>query len=261
MELMNTTLLKGLKMLEVLARSEKSRGISELVREFDLPKSNVHRTLSALVEAGYVHQDDNGKYECTLKLFELGSLITSRIDVRAKSEVSMEALAEKTREAVHLAVLDGTDVVYLHKIESPEPIRAYSRVGGRAPAYCVASGKALLAYQVPDYLAQFPEELTPYTPTTLTAKEELAEQLREIRRDRVAMNSGEWREEVGGIGAIVFDHENRPAAAVGVSGPLQRVENNLEGDREAVLAAARDISVSLGCQDYERVVAQWEGRV
>nr|WP_286672921.1 IclR family transcriptional regulator [Brevibacterium sp. RIT 803] len=257
---MNTTLLKGLKMLELLARSEKSRSISELVREFELPKSNVHRTLSALVEAGFVQQDANGKYECTLKLFELGSLITSRIDVRSRAETAMESLAEKTREAVHLGVLEGTDVVYLHKIESSEPIRAYSRVGGRAPAYCVASGKALLAYQADDYLVRFPDELTSYTSTTLNARSDLAEQLTEVRRQRVAINGGEWREEVGGVGAIVFDHNDKPVAAVGVSGPLERIQTSLQVNREEVLAAAHDISQALGCRDYERTVAQWEGR-
>ncbi len=260
MERMNTTLLKGLKMLEVLARSEKSRSISELVGEFELPKSNVHRTLGALVEAGFVQQDAAGRYECTLKLFELGSLITSRIDVRSKSEAAMERLAEVTREAVHLAVIDGADVVYLHKIESSEPIRAYSRVGGRAPAYCVASGKALLAYQSGDYLDDFPDELTTYTPKTLTTKSDLSRELKEVRGDRVAVNGGEWREEVGGVGAVVFDHNDQPAAAVGVSGPIDRIRANLDSNREKVLIAARDISRALGCQDYERTIARWEGR-
>lgn len=246
-------------MLEVLARSEGGRGVGDIAQHFSLPKSNAHRTLSTLVKAGYVVQNSNGKYECTLKLFELGSHITDRIDVRSKAEESMESLSNQTREAVHLAILEDKDVIYLHKIESPEPIRAYSRVGGRAPAYSVASGKALLAYQPETYLDQFPDSLVGYTPKTIVSKSTLEIELKSIRKNHVSVNTGEWHPDVGGIGAIVFDHQNTPIAAVGVSGPLQRVQDNLENNAAAVISAARKISASLGCRNYMQTITDWEG--
>ncbi len=78
----------------------------------------------------------------------------------------MRVLAEQTQETIHLSLLDRADVIYLHKIESPQPVRAYSSIGGRAPAYCVASGKALLAYQE-EALAHLPETLPLHTPRTI----------------------------------------------------------------------------------------------
>lgn len=255
---MDLTLLKGLNMLEALARSDTHLGVTDLVNKLGLTKSNVHRTLATLVSAGYVDQDENGKYGCTLKLFELGGLITDRIDVRAIAEAPMEELGRASREAVHLAVLDGLDVIYLHKVESPEPIRAYSRVGGRAPAYSVASGKALLAYQSPAYLEKLNGKMEIYTPETLTTESLLHNELRAIRSNSVAINRGEWRAEVGGIAAIVFNHENLPIAAIGVSGPIERIEQNRDSNTATVKSTARKVSTSLGCNDYDALMLQWK---
>lgn len=69
-------------------------------------------------------------YECTLKLFELASSILRRMDVRQVAEPFMHSLAETTLETIHLSVLDRAEVIYLHKIESPQPVRAYATIGG-----------------------------------------------------------------------------------------------------------------------------------
>lgn len=253
---MDTTLVKGLTVLEVLAHSGAPRGVSELARELDLPKSNVHRTLQTLIAAGYVRPADRpGAYECTLKLFELGAAIMSRVDVRHRAEPHMAALAEATRETVHLSALDraasGPEVIYLHKIESPEPVRAYSVIGGRAPAHCVASGKALLAYQDERYLAALPDPLAGFTPRSITGRGALLEELAEVRRTGYAVNHGEWRESVCGLAAIILDAGRRPAAAIGISGPVDRLRPaTLRRHRADVVEAARLVSAELGCTDH-----------
>lgn len=259
-EHMDATLLKGLTALETLARLGRRCGISELMDELGLPKSNVHRTLATLSAAGFVDQDGDGKYGCTLKLFELGSLITDSIDVRESSIPAMERLSENTKEAVHLAVLDGAEVIYLNKIESPQPIRAYTRVGGRAPAHAVASGKALLAYQTFQYLHSQDFSYQEFTDNTIKTLEDLETQLTKIRELGHAVNQGEWRKEVGGVAAAIFDHENRPVAAIGVSGPMARIEQYLKSNTESVCEAAKEVSMLIGCSAYEQVVNQWKDR-
>src|SRR5690606_14975150 len=219
---MDSTLLKGLTVLEVLAKSQRPRGVSDLARELQLTKSNVHRTMRTLVAAGYVRPVD-GAYECTLKLFELASSVLSRVDVRSAAEPYMNALARETEETVHLATLDGLEVIYLHKIESPQPVRAYSTIGGRAPAHCVATGKALLAYQDDATLAALPAELPRHTAKTVTTRDALLAELATVRRQGYAVNRGEWRETVCGLGAVVFDANARPTAAIGISGPADRL--------------------------------------
>lgn len=245
---MDTTLLKGLDVLQALAYSDAPRGVSDLARELGLTRSNVHRTLKTLCAAGYVRQDEpTGNYECTLKLFQLGGAVLSRVNVRQVAEPLMEALAAKTQETVHLSVLDEGDVIYLHKIDSPQPVRAYSTVAGRAPAYAVATGKALLAFQSDGYLNRFEGKLEAFTPKTFSTMSSLRQEIETIRQQGYAINRGEWRASVCGLAAPIFDASRRAVAAVGISGPIERLKAaSLKSFTPDVVGAARSISKSLG---------------
>jgi IclR family transcriptional regulator, KDG regulon repressor len=245
---MDTTLLKGLNVLEAVARSRGARGVSELARELELTKSNVHRTLQTLTAAGYVRPGSlAGTYECTLKLFEMASGVVARIDVRQLADPFMQQLARLTKETIHLAILEGTDVIYLNKIESPQPVRAYSTIGGRAPAHCVASGKALLAWQGEALLHELPARLPSPTLRSIASRDALLEELTRVRRQGFAVNRGEWREGVGGVAAIVFDMHGMPVAAIGMSGPVERLRPaSVRKYSQLVMEAALGLSRSLG---------------
>jgi len=245
---LDKTLLKGLEVLEVLALSESPRGVSELARELGLTRSNAHRTLKTLCAAGYARQDEaSGNYECTLKLFQLGGALLSRVDVKRAAEPVMEALAKKTQETVHLSALEGIDVIYLHKIDSPQPVRAYSTVAGSAPAYAVATGKALLAFQSDGYLDRFEDKLEAFTPRTLATAAALRQEIEVIRQQGYAVNRGEWRASVCGLAAPIFDATRRSIAAIGISGPVERLKPMaLKAFAPDVVQAARAISQSLG---------------
>ncbi|ANY08317.1 IclR family transcriptional regulator [Pseudonocardia sp. HH130630-07] len=249
---MDTTLLKGLRVLETLALSPAPRGASELAREMQLTRSNVHRTLQTLAAAGYVRPAASGTgYECTLKLFELSSAVLERVDVRRGARAHIQQLADLTAETVHLAVLDGAEAIYLDKVESPQPVRAYSAIGGRAPAHCVASGKALLSALGPAELDRFlTGGLPAYTERTITDPDRLRHELQAARETGCAVNRGEWRISVAGVAAVVYDIDGRPEAAVGISGPVERVLPEEARYRDAVLGAARAISRELGCRSY-----------
>lgn len=243
---MDSTLLKGLTILEHLAASETPRGVSELARALELQKSNVHRTLQTLVAAGYVRATANGTYECTLKLFELASSVLSRVDVRQVAEPFMRSLADQTQETIHLSLLDKAEVIYLHKIESPHPVRAYSSIGGRAPAYCVASGKALLAYQQ-EALAHLSDPLPAHTSRTIVSLDLLRRELEQVRVQGFAINRGEWREGVCGLAAIVHDAMGKPVASIGISGPADRLDPAaLRRFSDVVVDTARGLSRALG---------------
>ena len=137
---MDKTFVKGLTLLELLAKSTKERGVSELAREMGLTKSNVHRLLTTLQAQGYVRQlPHNSAYELTSKLWELGGLVRSRLDVGKVSHGPMAALENATGESVHLSIMDGYDVVYVDKLDGTHPIKAYTTIGGRAPVWCVAT--------------------------------------------------------------------------------------------------------------------------
>jgi DNA-binding IclR family transcriptional regulator len=245
---MDKTLVKGLPVLEALAQSESARGVSELARELGLTKSNVHRTLQTLCGTGYVRKNElSGAYECTMKIPRIAAAILGRVDMKRVAEPYMQSLASLTKETVHLSVLDDLDVFYVHKIDSPQPVRAYSEISGRAPAYCVATGKALLAFQDDSYLQRFGERLRAHTPRTIATQVELRKELAQVRQQGYAVNRGEWRETVGGLAAPIFDAHRRPLAAIGISGPVDRLRPpRLKTFTPEVLRAARDISDALG---------------
>jgi len=141
---------------------------------------------------------------------------------------------------VHLSVLDGDEVVYVHKIDSPEPVRAYSEIGGRAPAWCVATGKAILAWQPESHLHALAQRLQRYTPRTITDPAEFQREMERVRTNGYAVNRGEWRETVWGIAAPVRNGDGGVVAGIGISGPSTRMKPGLIKDlaAEVVRAAA-----------------------
>jgi DNA-binding IclR family transcriptional regulator len=220
---MNNTLVKGMQLLEVLARSKEPLGVTELSGRLGLGKSNVHRLLQALVELGYVTKLENrGDYHVSLRLWELGHAVGAGFTIKNAASEAMSQLLDSTRETVHLSVLDGDEVVYVHKLDSPEPVRAYSEVGGRAPAHCVATGKAILAWQSEIFLSGLTSRLEQHTPKTIVDPEEFLRELERIRTNGFAVNRGEWRESVWGVAAPIRNDEG-VVAAIGVSGPSSRI--------------------------------------
>ena len=238
---MNNTLVKGLQLLEVLARSEGALGVSELATRLGLGKSNVHRLLQALVELGYVQKNEQrGTYQASLKLWEIGTAMASRLGIKTHAMEAMEQLLRRTRETVHLSVLDGDEVVYVHKLDSPEPVRAYSEIGGRVPAWCVATGKAILAWQSETYLAGLAQRLQRHTPKTITDPVEFQRELERVRSAGFAVNRGEWRETVWGIAAPIRNGEGVVVAGIGISGPSTRVKPALVKELAAEVVQAAD---------------------
>ncbi len=246
---MDKTLLKGLMVLEAVTDpADRPRTIEALAARVGLTRSNTHRTLQTLIHAGYVVKDDEaGGYRGAIRLFELAARQLSQLDVRKVASPAMRQLADSTGETVHLSVLDGLDVVYIDKIDSPQPIRAYSMVGGRAPAYAVATGKALLACQSDAYLDRYATALQRHTATTLVALDALKDELRKVGRNGYAINRGEWRDGVGGIAVPLFNSLDQPVAALGISGPLERLTaKRMKELVPAVSQCGQAVSASLG---------------
>lgn len=246
---MDKTLLKGLMVLEAVTDpGNRPRTIEDLAARVGLTRSNTHRTLQTLIHAGYVAKDEEaGGYRGSIRLFELAARELGRLDVRKVAAPAMLRLADGTGETVHLSVLDGLDVVYIDKIDSPQPIRAYSMVGGRAPAYAVATGKALLACQAEGYVDRYADALQGHTPNTIVALGPLKEELRKIARAGYAVNRGEWRDGVGGVAVAVFNSLDQPIAALGISGPLERLSvKRMKELVPMVREGAQAVSASLG---------------
>ncbi len=217
---MNNTLINGLQIIEILCHSERSLKLTDISNETGLVKSNVHRLLQALTAHNYVIRDErNGEYSASIKLWELGSAVLSKLDLRTHSEKWMDSLSQLTSQSSHLSVIDHMEVVYVHKIDSPNPIRAYTQIGGRVPIYAVATGKVMLAYQSDVFIQRVASNLQQFTPNTITTQKKLLLEIDKIRKQGYAVNKGEWRDGVYGVAAPISDGSGSVIAAIGVSGP------------------------------------------
>jgi DNA-binding IclR family transcriptional regulator len=247
---MDSTLAKGLAVLEWLARQQRDCRVTDVAQALGLTRSNAHRTLQTLVGCGWAVQDGKtSTYRASLRLFELGTLISDAADIKTLVRPHLAVLARATGETIHLAALEGAEIVYLDKFDSPLPVAAYSRIGGRAPAYCAASGKALLAAAGLDVagLRQLLGALVAHTPNSLTDFDALRAELEQTRMRGYAQNLEEWRRGVCGLGVPLFNARGEAVAAVGMSIPAIRFTAAVaRAFSEQLMACARDASAALG---------------
>jgi IclR family transcriptional regulator, KDG regulon repressor len=221
---METTLLKGLAVLEALVQRDGSASPSELAAQLKLTRSNTHRLLNTLVTAGFATVED-GRYAPSLRTWELGNRIIGRYDVRVLARPAMEWLARETREDVRLTTLDVSriEVVFIEKIESPHVVRTFTAIGSRLPAQSTASGRVLLAHQDPKLIRQSSRKLKPLTRWTIIDPAEFVEQLGRIRRDGYAVNAREYSERVISIAAPIVAPDGAAVASISIAAPADRV--------------------------------------
>jgi len=198
----------------------------EIAEKLDLPRTTVHELLVTLVARSYLISVPGQPvvYRLGVSVLGLSAAFAGQLDlVREAQEVAQE-VAAACDEAVHVAVLDGTDVIYLVKVDSTHPVRMVSAVGRRLPAHCTAVGKMLLSSLDRAGLdALVPEgALAAMTPASITDPDRLRGELDRVRAADVAVDDGESDSAVRCVAAPVRDHTGRTVAAMSVSAPIIR---------------------------------------
>ncbi|MEO0752348.1 MAG: IclR family transcriptional regulator [Pseudomonadota bacterium] len=215
----DSTLSKGLSILEVLTATKGSVGVSALSRELGLTKSNTFRLLQTLVALGYVRHEPDKTYSATLRTWQMGRAVVENLNLRTAAAPMMRYLAEETSETVYLAVQDRLDVVYIDKIESLKPIRSWNPIGGTAPLYCVGTGKAILAARYGQLRAAIAPVLTAHTDRTLTDVKALDHDMSQTRLRGYAIDAGEFRAGIKSFGAAIVLPDGGVVGALGISVP------------------------------------------
>lgn len=207
-------------LIEKLAAHPAGAGLQRLAGESGLAKSTAHRLLASLMHLGYAAQDPvTGRYKLTLKMFELSSGIVNNMDVMSVAKIQLERLAQRTGEAVHLVVRDGSDIVYIYKTESG-PMRMASAVGLRRPLYCTGVGKAILAGLPQAEIARIWQNTTPVklTERTITDLDTLQAQLAEVRQNGYALDDEENEPGIRCVALALPGAGTRADAAFSISG-------------------------------------------
>lgn len=242
---------RGMAILTCFSMDKPELGITELSNILGLHKATVHRLLVTLTNNGMVeHNDRNGKYRLGIKLFELGSVVASQMDLRKRGLPILEELGARCGETVHLVVLDRDEAIYVEKVENPRALIRYSQVGKRLPLHCTAVGKVLLAGLPDQEMARIVETkgLPACTRRTIVSPERLYEEVEEVRAKGYALDAEELEEGLRCIAAPVREFGGRVVAAVSISGPSFRlseaaVQNSLIS---MVKEASEKISRQLG---------------
>ena len=197
---------KAFDTLDILIKQNSWINITKISKELNLYPSTTHRILDTLKHWNYVEQDpQTQKYRLGLKALEIGIAKNRQIDLVKDSDPYLKELSNMSEETVHLGILDNNEVFYLAKEESSQIIRMCSEVGKRAPIYCTALGKILVAYLTKEERMKVLEqiELVKYTKNTITDKKELEKVLENVRKQGFAQDKEE--NEIGD-GPGVFRH-------------------------------------------------------
>lgn len=244
------TLERSLDILEVLAQAEEPLGVTEIGNRISLHKSTVHRILQTLCYRGYVDKEkESERYHLGIKIVELGIRFLNDLEIRKVASSYLSELAKSLDEVVNLVLPDDGEVVYIDKTESSHVVSMQSKVGRRAPMHCTAVGKAILSTYPEEEVLRIVEAkgMERQTPNTITEREKLLENLREIRESKIAVELEENEIGIICLGTPVFDYSGQVIGAVSVSGPATRMEEKgIAKIGEALKQVGEEISKNLG---------------
>ena len=198
----------------------------DVAERLDLPRTTVHELLVTLVARSSLISVPGQpvQYRLGLPVFQLGAAFAGRLDLVREAQSVAREVAAACDEAVHVAVLDGADVVYLVKVDSTHPVRMVSGVGLRLPAHCTAVGKVLLASLGPAGLDAVLNggALPGMTPESITDPDRLREHLERVRTGGVAVDNGESDSAMRCVAAGVRAHSGATIAAMSAPAPIFR---------------------------------------
>ena len=215
----------ALDVLDLLGAQAAGLGVSEVARRLDMSKGAVHAILSNLEARGLVlRESGHAAYRLGRHLWQLGLVAGDQIELKQLCRASLVELTQLTGESSQLSEYCASgEVLYLERVVSPNPVQTCVTLGGRAPAHCVATGRALLAHQPAAEIERVcTGALMRYTPATVVDPARLRAELEKVRCTGYAVNPGEYRGEIIGVAAPVRDYRGNVVAAIGVSGPAYR---------------------------------------
>ena len=234
-----------LAILDCFSADRPTLTLSDISRLAGLPLTTAHRQVGELARWGALERDHEGRYRIGLRLWEVGALAPRSIGLREAALPFLEDLYEVTHENVQLAVLDGSEVVYVERISGRQAVHVVTRPGSRLPVHATAVGLVLLAHAGPDEIdAVLSRRLRAYTEHTVTDPTRLRRTMAEIRRTGYAISDRQIELVSASVAAPVYDATRAVVAALSIVVPARGAQTRRYVP--AVLAAARGISRILG---------------
>jgi IclR family acetate operon transcriptional repressor len=237
---------RSLRILEAVAQHQPVT-VGELTKIFGLPKSTVQRTLVTLSEAGWLRasRKDTTRWEIGARVLAVRPAALQGSSLFAAAREPMVRLRDEVNETIHMSVPDGLQcMVVADRVDSTHAVRTYHEIGDISPMHATAVGRSILAYlpqsDVDDALAG---PLERYSDMTVTDPQELRAELKRVRANGYALNRNQYRTGVCAIAAPILDEDGTPVAAIAISMPDSRFdEDRLPELGELVARATGEIS-------------------
>lgn len=243
-------LVRGLRILDLLAEARGPMRFTALLEASGLPKGTLHRVLQTLIDERYVQLSERDQhYALGARPFQLAHRVWDQFDLKGAAEPELLRLSALSAEASRLGILDGGKVLYIDQRDTPHQVRLANGVGSRAAVHATALGKAMAAHMsVAERRALVNDpDLKPFTEQTIIQSGDLDQQLNLIKARGYAISLGEQHDDVNAVAAPILDHRAQPIGAVGIVGPAYRLpEDRLHAFGRDVIEAARRIAGNVG---------------
>jgi IclR family acetate operon transcriptional repressor len=223
------SLTRGLSILECLARAEGGLTLTDVAHRVQLPPSTAHRLLTTLERMGYVYQaGELGRWYVGLQAFAVGSSFLASRDFVAQSHPYMRRLMEQAGETANLAILDGTEAVFIDQVQCRETMRTIVKLGSRVPLHASGVGKAIFAALPDEQIDAILKVrgLPRITENTITVPETMWASLRVIRQRGWSFDDEEHLPGTRCVAAPIYNEHAESLGAISLAGPSSRLPDD-----------------------------------
>lgn len=235
---------KAIEVIEYIAYSKKPLGVTEISNGLNYGSSGTYHLLNTLKQSNIlVQNEETKKYSLGLKLWKIGMLAYGKNHISNILRPYLKKLKDMTGETANLIILDNEHIVYIAQEESDKLVKMFTTTGAIAPVHCTAGGKVLLAFMDEEEREEILDsiKLEKFTEKTIVNKEDLIEEMEQIRKTGYGFDYEEREMGVSCIGAPVFDLHDEALACITISGPTARfTEENKEKWSKIILDIANE---------------------
>jgi len=243
---------RALSLLDHIAEHpESSHNLAEMTEFLGVDKSSVFRLLSTLAKHGLVRQDESRKtYQLGFGIYSLAAALRSQVKITELAAPFLKRVALATKENAHLAVRSGLSAVFVDRERASKTIAANTSIGDSEELHCTAVGKCLVSHLDRAAIGLLFEgvELTRYTDRTIVDVEALAAEIAAVKAAGYAVDAEEYEKNVVCLAAPVRNFEGVVEAAIGISGPKERMEAQMDAFVAIVRDAGLELSAMLGAR-------------
>jgi IclR family transcriptional regulator, KDG regulon repressor len=250
----NQSVVYAFQILECFNENMPSYTAGQLTEQLKMNPSSTWRLIYTLEHMGYLSKINSDQYQLGFKNLNFARIIINNLHIRKIAKPFLETFSKEVNFNISLGILDRDEVVYLERIHSSDTPDIYFHIGRRVPIYCTALGKVLLAFQSIKYQEEIINNMTikKFTKNTITDKQLLKKELKNIHKDGYAVDNSEYIKSVKCLAMPIHDHTGEVVASVSISNRYltNKFENNILEYLDILSNTVKKISNGMGYSTF-----------